>query len=169
MRELRDIDYLQECNGLTEAVYLLEQRLTAGCTDKGTVLRLLFLYWFFLTEPAYLTNNRTNRDWRSCFANLVRIADDRFSGDSDYYWVLGYLLCFFPEEEQLRTEGKALIARAIELAPNDPLPKLALGQVDGKHDPINYPADKIDRLSDWGPVLGDYFRQIFRRDVFDQA
>lgn len=159
MQNLDFISYIEEQNGIAEAVYLLEEWLASGCSDKLTIMRLLFLYWFMNTEPNYLTNDNGSRDWVSSFIDLLEHSEKKFLNDSDFNWVAGYLSCMFPAA-YFRQKGEELLLHAGQLAPSDPLPQLAWQRVNGEVSRFEDVWDLDRRFEQWG-MMGDYFRYLF--------
>lgn len=161
MRELRDICSLEERNGLNEAIYLLEQRVSCGCKDKATVLKLLFLYWYMETEPKYMTNDKGTRDWGEWFANLLQQCG-HLEEDIEFNWVAGYLMRHFPKREDFHTSGKSMLQKATILAPEDPIPN-ALWQLETENQQSSNISEFNweERFTDWG-MLKDYFEILLK-------
>jgi hypothetical protein len=158
LKELIEISYIEEQNGITEALYLLEERINAGCDDLETVLRALFLYWFMFKEPAYLINDNGSRDWAKCFWALFTIFQDDYKDNADFCWVVGYLLSNFSGYDNLQSKGKELLLRGVALAPNDPLPALAL--TNSRVEMASLSSGVLKKLTAWG-MMGEYFRYLY--------
>ncbi len=156
MQDLKYISYVEEQNGIAEAVYLLEERLKSGGADKVTVLRLLFLYWFMEHEPAFFTNDNGSRDWTQSFRGLLEQTWNRFKEDSEYNWVAGYLLSQFPAQD-MRRRGEEMQREAVCLEPDSILPDLFLHLARKEKFSLQGVHDLENRLADWG-MLGDYLR-----------
>ena len=114
--------------GLMPAVALYEGRYFRGASDKETVLRLLFLYWYALAEPPYITGLDGVSEPALRFTQLFEKAEPKYQHDAEFCWILGYLLSldpfFFGNEEKWRDKSKALLARAFQLEPTDPIIQL---------------------------------------------
>jgi len=156
LKELDFISYIEEQNGIAEALYLLEERLTEGCKDKLTVMRLLFLYWFMETEPVYLTNANQKREWTAALVNLLEGFRNTFKDEVDFNWVAGYLLAQLPGLEQ---QGEVFLLQAVSLDPKNPLAQHVFKCVRGAGAEERVPYSELG-FEDWG-MMGDYFRQIF--------
>ncbi|HZW83785.1 MAG TPA: hypothetical protein VFF14_10260 [Candidatus Deferrimicrobium sp.] len=158
MKELTEISYIEEQNGITEALYLLEERIDAGCDDLETVMRTMFLYWFMFNEPGYLTNDDGSRDWVKCFRTLFTISLPVYKDNVDFCWVVGYLLSHFHGYANLQIEGQELLLRAVQLAPNDPLPTSAL--TNSRLEMRSLSSEVAKKLSTWG-LMGEFFRYMY--------
>ncbi len=158
MQDLKYISYVEERNGIAEAVYLLEERVRAGGDDKVTILRLLFLYWFMEHEPAFFTNDNGSRDWTVCFRDLVEQNCNRFKQDSEFNCVAGYLLSQSPALD-MRLRGEELLLEAVRLDPGGTLPELFLSLDRGEKVSANRILDLDSTFPDWG-MLGEYLEHI---------
>lgn len=159
MESLRFISFIEENNGIAEAVYLLEQRIADGATDLLTVVRLLFVYWYMSCERSYLAEINAMKDWQHSFFKLYSSHASKLAEDPETSWVTGYLLCQFPSSDY-NEHGLRLLTQAVFTSPNDQLPLLALRIVKKEQTLLLDSSGWDERFRDWG-MMGEYFRYLF--------
>jgi hypothetical protein len=94
--------------------------------SKKKLIRLSFLCWYVLVEWQCLDLSDLDYDE---YINLLRELTDfglvHFHEDAEFLWVFGYMSSLFAycfgEYEEWEQKGLAMLERAFELEPNDPV------------------------------------------------
>jgi hypothetical protein len=111
--------------GLMPAITAYEERYTLGENDKETVLRLLFLYWYALVEPPYITGLDDVCEPAVRFVTLFEESESKYQGDFEFSLIVGYLLSLAPflfgDQEKWEDKSSELLARAAHLEPTNPI------------------------------------------------
>lgn len=95
--ELKDINEIEKgyCSHgkpvLGQALHFLNERWRAGRRDRETCLRLIFLAWYCLSEPTWLTGLPDNLEstalFQMVFAHLLQTTPN----DPEFLFVVGYM------------------------------------------------------------------------------
>lgn len=83
-------------SSLGEAFEALRDRWEQGERDRETALRLLFLSWYTLAEPVWLTGLPDSSDVFAWFKRVSEHLDETLGSDKEYHFVLGYMATAYP-------------------------------------------------------------------------
>ena len=107
---------------LGHAYSLLLSRWNEGARDRETALRLMFLSWYSVAEPASLTGLPGDSDTRSILLQTFESLGGKDSIDPEFCFVAGYMASLFAwifgNEAQWIATGNSMLARARRLKPS---------------------------------------------------
>jgi hypothetical protein len=120
--ELKDIDEIEKgyCHAhgkpvLGEAFRLLNARWQAGQRDRETCLRLLFLAWYCLSEPTWLTGLPENADSKTLFQSVFAHLKQTTPDNPEFLFVAGYMASLWAwccgNESQWEEVGRQCLRR----------------------------------------------------------
>ena len=173
-QNLEQIFELESAEKYNEAYSLYQKLISENNADFETWKYYFFFLWTMIEDVNGLF--RKDIDLRTELESELKNGLNKYSELADFNFVAGYAVCIFPYEfgdyEELDIKGKEMLKKASEMAPNNPIYKMAyLGSL-----PLNDKGQSLyeKACAETQPILkteyngkgflNEYFSQVFNRD-----
>mgnify|MGYP001109148559 CR=1 FL=1 len=173
-KSLKEIFELESTERYNEAYSLYQKNISDNNPDFETWKHYFFFLWSMLED----VNGQFTAgiDLRKELEIELNNGLNRYSEVADFNFIAGYVISIFPYEygdyEELEIKGKAMLKKASESEPSNPIYRMAyLGSQElndrgqGSYEKACAESRHILRADFSGKgLLNEYFNQVFNRD-----
>lgn len=166
-----EVDILEEQQRWNEAKALLIKNWRKNPNDLKASIRLGFLCWYMLVEEGPLAIKDVDFDKVQTVLNEVtHFGLAHFMTNEDFLWCFGYMISLFPhyfgDDEYWEEKGIAMLKRAYERCPDEPVYRYSylgsFSKPDEKLEEEFYQVQAVleERFQGEG-VLSGYFKSVW--------
>lgn len=173
-----EVDELESQEKWNEVKLLLIETWRQNPDDLKVLIRLGFFCWYLLVEEVTVGVKDVDLDELETVLNEVtHVGLAAFMHNEDFLWIFGYMISLFPyyfgDYEEWEEKGEAMLRRAHELRPNEPVYRysylasfIEIIEIIEQHEEAFYQVQAVleDRFQGEG-LLSTYFKEIWQSQI----